>query len=112
MSDLLSEVCVGAPLAQPTPYRGDSRYLAMASGGDPQRLAVWDTLRNDTLLLGKHFPPSNLRCDSRRQGSEFRVRWPVIGQRLSSAVDRSDRTAALPVLFWTPMDTGVDEWTS
>ncbi len=38
---------------QPTPYRGDSRYLAMASSGDPQRLAVWDTARNDTLTLGE-----------------------------------------------------------
>lgn len=41
-------------LQQPTPYRGDSRYLAMASGGDPQRLAVWDTARNDTLVLGEN----------------------------------------------------------
>jgi hypothetical protein len=41
-------------LLQPTSFRGDFRYLAMASGGDPQRLVLWDTVRNDTLMLGEN----------------------------------------------------------
>jgi hypothetical protein len=39
---------------QPASFRGDFRYLALASGGDPRRLVLWDTLRNDTLMLGGH----------------------------------------------------------
>ena len=38
---------------QPASFRGDFRYLAMASSGDPRRLVLWDTLRNDTLMLGE-----------------------------------------------------------
>ena len=39
---------------QPASFRGDFRYLAMASSGDPRRLVLWDTARNDTLMLGEH----------------------------------------------------------
>lgn len=49
-------------LLQPTSFRGDFRYLAMASGGDPQRLLLWDTVRNDTLMIGEGWWCSVSQC--------------------------------------------------